>query len=269
MNAHSVVARDSQDCTPTKVDYDRFFRMTFLHAKAPLFGASDEVCHEPVSVVAPTTQPQRTPPPAEVMTTAKANNIAQPYLPTPPVVVAKKPAARIVSIAELMEIEQPERVVVAGREIQVEINPHKGPVFKVTSGAHFYVSRFEVCCLISPPTGRLSKETVTAFVSLHRDLRDKFLNHITQNARPFLPSATFLESLVAGQYVKAHRGRKSALFKVTGEKREKRLEYVTSSRSGLRVKFGTSIKIRRLQNGEPIGSPEEDKLLAYFQELYA
>jgi hypothetical protein len=170
---------------------------------------------------------------------------------------------------ELLAIEVPEKVRIGNLEIQVVINPQKGPVFKTSSGQRFYVSQFEVRCLTNPPTRRFSKETLAPFVSLHRDLRGRFIDQLTRSAIPFQASAAFLDSLVAGQYVKVSRGRKSTFFMVTGDKREKRLEYVTALRSGPRVRFGTSIKIRRIQNGAPTGSSDEDNLLEYFQRLYA
>lgn len=272
MNAHSVIVRTPRDCIPTQEDYDRFRSIAFLHNSAPLFG--DQVQEHPPkkALNSPTRQvpaPIRDVPPSQPMTTARANNVAQPYLSTPSVVirdpVVKKLATRSVTIMELLEIDSPQKVMIGKTELFVEMSL-RGPVYKLSKGG-FFVSKFEICCLNIPNARRIQAKDLQIFVNLHRDLRNLFLSEIQAKAWQLELSETFLDALLSGDFVKVGRGRKQSLFKITGEKRERRIEYITCLRScPLRIKFGTSIKLRRLKSGSPVGIPDEDTLLEYLQD---
>jgi hypothetical protein len=266
MNAHSVSEFDSRDCTPTEEDYDRFRGLSFLHNRAPLFGEKPE---QPLLVAA--AQPPAQPvvpqfPPAT--TTAKANNIAQPYLLTPPVVV-RHPQARSVTIMELLQMEVSGKVRLGDIDMEVRVHPSGPLIYNVCfEGKRFYITRFEICTKDNPSTKRLKADCVPAYLKLHKDLRKRFIDVVAQKANLFQANPGYLEALSAGEYVIIKGQHGTMFFVVTGQKREKYLQYLTAVGGGLRIAPESSVKIRRIPNGPPTGTSDDDKLLTFLQKVY-
>ncbi len=272
MNAHFNPPTRRDDSQPSEQDYAFFRRLPFLQLRAPFYGEKLETVCEPapqVEAVAAEVIVQKAAPQKLGLTTAQINNVAEPYLAPMPVKKCELGPERV-NITELLDISISQKVRLGQMEIEIVCGPEKSIAYRTRRQSKtISVKRGEVLSKKMMAIKGLPAASARLIYDFHQELRSLYLKSLEACARDFLLTNEYLESLKDGEYIKVSTKNGRFIFKVLGDKREKRLEFTLALRGELGIPRGVSIRLRSFQTGQTAGLPGQEMLLQFFQNNFA